>query len=162
MPKSGGITNLLARVRGTGDAADRGENEKRAEIPKEVRPEEIKRPCSFEAASNMEIKVAIRVKVLVSPLPPWVYCSLENLFFLSLPGLPSRRVLPVLLPLLPFFLTRFGFYFGSVRRPTQPQATTSSSSSFSSAPTAIPVFFLAQETIFDRAVPHQDITSATS
>lgn len=55
--------------------------------------EEIKRPCSFEAASNMEIKVAIRVKVLVSPLLSWVYCSLENLF-LSLPGL-FNRVFPV-------------------------------------------------------------------
>lgn len=61
----------------------------------------------------MEIKVAIRVKVLVSPLPPRVYCSLENLFFLSLPDSP-RCVLPVLLRLLPLFLPRFGFYFGSV------------------------------------------------
>lgn len=65
--------------------------------------EEIKRPCSFEAASNMEIKVAIRVKVLVSPLPSRVYCSLENLPFLSLPVL--------FLPLLS--LPRFGLHFGS-------------------------------------------------
>lgn len=61
----------------------------------------------------MEIKVAIRVKVLVSPLLSRVYCSLENLLFLSLPG-PRHRVLPVLLPLLPLLLPRFGLYFGSV------------------------------------------------
>lgn len=59
----------------------------------------------------MEIKVAICVKVLVSPLPSRVYCSLENLLFLSLPGL-LHHVLPVLLPLL--LLPRFGLYFGLV------------------------------------------------
>lgn len=78
--------------------------------------EEIKRPCSFEAASNMEIKVAIRVKVLVSPLLSWVYCSLENLF-LSLLG-PFNRVfsvsssssapLPSFWPLLRFGRDRHG------------------------------------------------------
>lgn len=79
--------------------------------------EGIKRPCSFEAASNMEIKVAIRVKVLVSPPLSRVYCSLENLLFLSLPGL-LHRVLPVLLPWL--LLPRFGLYFGSVGTDTVP------------------------------------------
>jgi len=40
----------------------------------------------------MEIKVGIRVKVLVSPLPSRVYCSPENPFFPSLPeSLPPSR-----------------------------------------------------------------------
>lgn len=98
--RRGGVART-ARVAWHGVAANRGENEKRAEIPKERGPlEEIKRPCSFEAASNMEIKVAIRVKVLVSPLSSRVYCSLETLLFLS-PFGPFRRLLPVSPPLAP-------------------------------------------------------------
>jgi len=60
----------------------------------------------------MEIKVAIRVKVLVSPLPPQVYCSLENLLFLFL-VLPAAPFL-FSTPILPLLLPRFGLHFDSV------------------------------------------------
>lgn len=89
-----------ARVRGTGVRRRIGARMRKGRRyrRKSVRRNKA-RPCSFEAASNMEIKVAIRVKVLVSPLPPRVYCSLESLLFLSLLG-PARCILPVLLPSL--------------------------------------------------------------
>lgn len=103
----------------------------------------------------MEIKVGIRVKVLVSPLPPRVYYSPEDPFLLSLPG--SLRcvscvfLFPLSLLLLLCVLVsspslRLLLRFG--RDPTRPQAVTSttpapvSSSSSSSVPTAaVPIFF---------------------
>lgn len=76
--------------------------------------EEIKRPCSFEAASNMEIKVAIRVKVLVSPLPPRVYCPLERITSFSLSSLLSVAASFLFSSLRSrLLLPRFSLYFGS-------------------------------------------------
>lgn len=88
----------------------------------------------FEATSNMEIKVGIRVKVLVSPLPLGRFIaprrtlpSLSPSFFSFFPSLPFFLFPTALLqPLATFlffsrslgpfrslFLSHFGFYFGS-------------------------------------------------
>lgn len=143
----------------------------------------------FGAASNMEIKVGIRVKVLVSPLPLSVGLLLPggplpssfSLFFLSLSGSSlqpflffSCSLIPSLFPSFSLFLPHFGFYFGSVGTDTAAGdhldnlLSSFSSSSLSSSPspssTAVAILFFfirARKTTFGRAVPQQDVIFAT-
>lgn len=115
----------------------------------------------------MEIKVGIRVKVLVSPLPPRVYCSLEDPFFPSLPdSSPPYLLSPLSLSLssLLRLFPHFGFHFGSAESDIAAGVRHDRPHFFvlSFRLNCCSDLFLAQETTFGRAVPHRSIIFATS